>query len=98
MAELLLDPDIRFWVFLPIVVITFFTGIIRHYVTILLTSEKKTELQQVTDRYFFYASMVAQKKIDFIKFFKCLYTPRISGANSGWVYPTSPLPKQMFQI
>ncbi|XP_076114742.1 ER membrane protein complex subunit 3-like [Mytilus galloprovincialis] len=49
MAELLLDPDIRFWVFLPIVVITFFTGIIRHYVTILLTSEKKTELQQVTD-------------------------------------------------
>ena len=50
MAELLLDPNIRIWVFLPIVVITFFTGIIRHYVTILLTSEKKTELQQVTDR------------------------------------------------
>ena len=50
MAELLLDSNIRFWVFLPIVIITFLTGIIRHYVTILLTSEKKTELQQVTDR------------------------------------------------
>lgn len=50
MAELLLDSDIRIWVFLPIVLITFFTGIIKHYVTILLSSEKKTELQQVTDR------------------------------------------------
>ncbi|XP_069101269.1 ER membrane protein complex subunit 3-like [Argopecten irradians] len=49
MAELLLDSNIRFWVFLPIVVITFLTGIIRHYVTILLSSEKKTELQQVSD-------------------------------------------------
>jgi len=49
MAELLLDSDIRVWVFLPIVVITFLVGIIRHYVTILLSSEKKVELQQVTD-------------------------------------------------
>lgn len=49
MAELLLDSDIRIWVFLPIVVITFLVGIIRHYVTILLTSEKKVELQQIAD-------------------------------------------------
>jgi len=51
MAELLLDSDIRIWVFLPIVVITFLVGIIRHYVTILLSSEKKVELQQIADRY-----------------------------------------------
>lgn len=50
MAELLLDSNIRFWVFLPIVVITFLIGIIRHYVTILLSSEKKVELQQIADR------------------------------------------------
>jgi len=49
MAELLLDSDIRVWVFLPIVVITFLVGIIRHYVTILLSSEKKVELQQIID-------------------------------------------------
>ncbi|XP_064606550.1 ER membrane protein complex subunit 3-like [Liolophura sinensis] len=49
MAELLLDTDIRIWVFLPIVVITFLIGIIRHYVTILLSSEKKSELRQIAD-------------------------------------------------
>jgi hypothetical protein len=50
MAELLLDSDIRFWVFLPIVVITFLVGVVRHYVSILLSSQKKVELQQVQDR------------------------------------------------
>lgn len=49
MAELLLDPNIRGWVFLPIVVITFLVGIIRHYVSILLSSQKKVELHQVQD-------------------------------------------------
>lgn len=49
MAELLLDSDIRLWVFLPIVVITFLVGIIRHYVTILLSTDKKVELQQISD-------------------------------------------------
>ena len=50
MAELLLDSDIRVWVFLPIILITFLVGIIRHYVTILLSSDKKVELQQIADR------------------------------------------------
>lgn len=49
MAELLLDPLIRVWVFLPIVVITFLVGVLRHYVSILLTSQKKVEIQQVQD-------------------------------------------------
>ncbi|RWS19043.1 Integral membrane protein DUF106-like protein, partial [Leptotrombidium deliense] len=49
MADLRLDPDIRVWVFLPIVVITFFVGILRHYVSILISSSKKVELQQVQD-------------------------------------------------
>lgn len=50
MAELLLDPNIRGWVFLPIVVITFLVGIIRHYVSILIASQKKVEVLQVQDR------------------------------------------------
>jgi len=49
MAELLLDSNIRVWVFLPIVVITFLVGILRHYVSILLASQKKVELQQLQD-------------------------------------------------
>ncbi|XP_043472660.1 ER membrane protein complex subunit 3 [Leptopilina heterotoma] len=49
MAELLLDPNIRGWVFLPIVVITFLVGIVRHYVSMLLASQKKIEVQQVQD-------------------------------------------------
>lgn len=51
MSELLLDPDIRLWVFLPIVIITFLFGIVRHYISILLTSPKKVEITQVQDRY-----------------------------------------------
>lgn len=50
MAELLLDPNIRIWVVLPIVFITFFVGIIRHYVSLLLASQKKVDLQKVGDR------------------------------------------------
>ncbi|AWP09987.1 Hypothetical protein SMAX5B_014884 [Scophthalmus maximus] len=47
--ELLLDSSIRLWVVLPIVFITFFVGIIRHYVTQLLQSDKKVDLEQVSD-------------------------------------------------
>ena len=39
--ELQLDPAIRIWVFLPIVLITFLFGIIRHYVSVLISSPKK---------------------------------------------------------
>ncbi len=47
--ELRLDPAIRMWVFLPIVAITFLVGIIRHYVSMLLSSEKKVDLSKVKD-------------------------------------------------
>ncbi|KER19304.1 hypothetical protein T265_15585 [Opisthorchis viverrini] len=56
MAELFLDPAIRSWVFLPLVIITFLFGVIRHYTTILFASEKKPELTTIGDRmrkYFF---------------------------------------------
>lgn len=49
--ELLLDSNIRLWVVLPIVFITFLVGVIRHYVSILLQSDKKLTLEQVSDRY-----------------------------------------------
>lgn len=49
--ELLLDSNIRLWVVLPIVFITFLVGVIRHYVSILLQSDKKLSLEQVSDRY-----------------------------------------------
>ena len=47
--ELRLDPAIRMWVFLPIVAITFLVGIVRHYVSVLLSSQKKVDLAQVRD-------------------------------------------------
>lgn len=48
-SDLFIDPDIRLWVFLPIVIITFLVGVLRNYVTILLMSTKKVELQQIQD-------------------------------------------------
>ena len=53
MAELLLDPAIRLWVILPIVIITFLVGIIRHYLSMLLQSKKELDLSQVSDRWVF---------------------------------------------
>ena len=50
MADLLLDPNIRLWVFLPIIMITFLVGILRHYTSIIIASQKKIELLQVQDR------------------------------------------------
>ena len=47
--ELMLDPAIRIWVFLPIVLITFLIGIIRHYVSVLLSSPKKVILSNFTN-------------------------------------------------
>ncbi|XP_054626038.1 ER membrane protein complex subunit 3-like [Dunckerocampus dactyliophorus] len=47
--ELLLDSSIRLWVVLPIVFITFLVGVIRHYVTQLLHSDKKVDMEQVSD-------------------------------------------------
>ena len=46
--ELQLDPAIRIWVFLPIVLITFLFGIIRHYVSVLISSPKKVNLSDVS--------------------------------------------------
>lgn len=47
--ELLLDSSIRLWVVLPIVFITFLTGLLRHHITRLLQGEKKTELEPLSD-------------------------------------------------
>ena len=66
MAELLLDSNIRVWVFLPIVVITFLVEIIRHYVTILLLSGKKSDLQQVSDSHALIRSRILRENGRFI--------------------------------
>uniref|UniRef100_A0A3Q3K6X6 ER membrane protein complex subunit 3 n=1 Tax=Monopterus albus TaxID=43700 RepID=A0A3Q3K6X6_MONAL len=66
--ELLLDSNIRLWVVLPIVFITFLVGVIRHYVSILLQSDKKLTLEQVSDRYVICDCAVEHlcKKISFL--------------------------------
>eukprot|EP00054_Salpingoeca_dolichothecata_P018084 m.110536 g.110536 ORF g.110536 m.110536 type:complete len:252 (+) comp22726_c0_seq2:40-795(+) len=48
-ADLLLDPEIRLWVVVPIVIITFCVGLGRHFVSLLLTTEKKRELVEIME-------------------------------------------------
>jgi len=50
MAELLLDPAIRMWVILPIVLITLLFGLLRHYITVLLrNTNNAVTLEQIKD-------------------------------------------------
>ena len=49
MVEILLDPAIRLWVIIPIVLISLMFGLVRHYVTILIKSEKPADLTQLKD-------------------------------------------------
>lgn len=49
MAELLLDSKIRFWVFLPLMAITFLVGIIKHYLLVFMSNDKTVDKQQIID-------------------------------------------------
>lgn len=50
MEDLVLDPAIRVWVVVPIVLITFLVGVVRHHVSVLLTSVKQTDVEQLKQR------------------------------------------------
>jgi hypothetical protein len=45
---LLLDPSIRDWVLLPLFVVMFLQGVLRHYITLLLKDEKKSTIEALT--------------------------------------------------
>lgn len=49
MGDLLLDSEIRLWVVVPIMVITFFFGLLRHYGTVLISTKKKLTLVQIAE-------------------------------------------------
>eukprot|EP00108_Taenia_solium_P010058 TsM_000288100 transcript=TsM_000288100 gene=TsM_000288100 len=66
MVELILDSAIRFWVFLPIVIITFFYGVIRHYLTVLMVSNKKPDLQAVSDSHALMRSRLLRENGNYI--------------------------------
>lgn len=66
MAEVLLDSAIRMWVFLPLVIITFLFGVIRHYVTILISSDKKAEPEHVSDQQVLMRSRLLRENANYI--------------------------------
>ncbi|XP_046605101.1 ER membrane protein complex subunit 3-like [Neodiprion virginianus] len=47
MTELLLDPSIRSWVFLPLVVITLLVGVFRHYASLCLSTGREVKFIEV---------------------------------------------------
>lgn len=51
MDDLLLDPQIRVWVVVPIILITLFVGLGRHFVNQLIQSPKPTTVEKIGDAY-----------------------------------------------
>lgn len=47
-----MDPNIRTWVFIPVVAITFLLGLFKHYLSIFLEKDVTGTLQQYQDRQF----------------------------------------------
>lgn len=50
-GELILDPQIRTWVFLPMVLIAFLVGIIRHHLSNLLDINTHAEFKEIHDNH-----------------------------------------------
>jgi hypothetical protein len=46
-AEIILDPSIRDWVVLPMIIIFWSSGLVRHYVTLLLKTEKLGDKEEM---------------------------------------------------
>lgn len=46
-SHFVLDSNIRFWVFLPIVLVTFFVEIMRHYTMLLLSNKACSTLDEI---------------------------------------------------
>lgn len=51
MVEIILDPSIRDWVVLPMVIIFGCSAMVRHYVTLLLKNEKMASVEQLMPMY-----------------------------------------------
>jgi hypothetical protein len=50
-ADLLLDPEIRLWVVVPIIVIAFCIGLCRHYASALLGSPETPDTEKLIHSY-----------------------------------------------
>lgn len=53
MVEIILDPSIRDWVVLPMVIIFGCSAMVRHYVTLLLKTEKIAAIDELRPMYVF---------------------------------------------
>ena len=51
MVEIILDPSIREWVVLPMIIIFGCSAMVRHYVTLLLKNEKMASVEQLMSMY-----------------------------------------------
>ncbi|KAI6174781.1 ER membrane protein complex subunit 3 [Aphelenchoides bicaudatus] len=60
MTDLLLDPAIRTWVFIPIIVITFLVGIVRHFAFLILNN-KPVDLDKMKDGHYLAKSQLLRE-------------------------------------
>lgn len=66
MSDLTLDASIRVWVFLPIILIVFFVGIVRYYLNILLSSQA-VSLQHVKNNHALIRARLLRENGDYLQ-------------------------------
>lgn len=65
-TELILDPQIRTWVFLPIPLIAFLVGTIRHHVSAFVETETHPDLRQIRDNHLLVRARLLQRNSKYI--------------------------------
>lgn len=87
MADIILDPSIRDWVVLPMVLVMVLIGLTRHYVSLLLKSEKPVDVNELKNRYVSLLYVRCHQSIDRYDNRQTIQRSQILRNNSAFISP-----------
>lgn len=93
MNDLILDRNIRTWVFIPIIVMTFLLGVVKHYLSMCLDKDVNMEMDHLQETYFLLRLRALKMNASYIT--KSSYTIRMNYlTNEGQSFNINKKPKE----